>query len=234
MTRASFFAATRAWACGGRVAASVYTVLMKDDDRLMPEPRMQLAASGWFILNFIACPNCNARLEPRPVAGEWNNVVCGTCNFACRFITAPNRPTDVLLGIRRAELEDLLQLKTTLPPLMLHLQWEVEGTACASVIFYPFIAYRFLMEDQSHPIAITQHGMDAAAVFSNLFELPSMILYESPSSKELAELVMGWTEPVTCHAINERLHVGLDRAQRIQAQWRLLCRKRGLGGEYNA
>lgn len=176
-----------------------------------------ISSPKWFVLNFVPCPSCNSQLAPKPVDGEWNNVFCTWCSFACRLVVAPNNPRDKILAVRKADLENLLQLKKALPPLMIHFKWEAEGFAREQVEFWPFVAYRFLKEEGHAAIGLNPDDTPDAIIFSNMFELPSITIYRSPSDEEIADqIAQAWSQPIRASRIQETFGTGYLHAARIK------------------
>src|SRR3989344_6258645 len=176
-----------------------------------------VSSTKWFILNFLFCPSCNSPLKPIGTEGQWNNIACTWCDFACRLVTAPNSPYDAVLAVRKAELENLLQLKKVLPPLMVHFKWESNGTTWERVVFWPFIAYRFLKEEHRAPIDLEPDHAPDVEIFSNMFTLPNTTLYESPSDEEIADAILKtWPQPIRASLIQEKYGMGYVRASRVR------------------
>src|SRR5882672_2498309 len=118
-----------------------------------------LYSSEWFALNYITCPNCTGKLLPKPVEKQWVNVICSACTFGCRFVVALNDPEDSRLNVSPKELEDLLtDEKAMLQPLIVHYKWQDENLKWEKLYFFPFIAYRFLKEDQRHAVSLLPNG----------------------------------------------------------------------------
>ena len=101
---------------------------------------------------------------------------CSDCEFACRLVTAPHPPDYALLAVKRSDLEDFLAPRKLLPPLIIRFAWEEKGGFCEKVVFYPFVAYRFLKDETTDPIWLTPKNAGDVAVYSNMFELPCIEL----------------------------------------------------------
>lgn len=174
---------------------------------------MQLYTGDLFILNFIMCPNCNGRLAPRS-QGKWINVGCETCAFGCRFVSARCSPESPTLHASPDQLEDLLtDAKELLPPIIMHFRWRAEGMQHEKVIFYPFLAYRFLKEEQDHVPSLSPE--EEARVFYNLFEVPCIVLFESPTDEDIARMVCHM-EIVSTSYIQRVFSTGYSRASTIR------------------
>lgn len=185
-------------------------------------------STDWFILNFLPCPNCNSKLVPKPVKGEWKNVFCDSCDFACRFVTALNDPNESLLDILPSDLENLLLEKVTLSPLIVHYKWQEENIKWEKVYFFPFVAYRFLMEEQKHPISLLPDKTNS--IYFNMFELPNILLYEQPSIEEMADIASHWPQ-ISTSAIQRIFRTGYAKAARIKDIVMVLRRKKGIVDE---
>lgn len=179
----------------------------------------------WFALNFIPCPNCNSKLVPKPVNGEWKNVFCDTCDFACRYVTALSDPNESMLDILPSDLEDLLTEKVMLPPLMIHYKWEQGDIKCEKVYFFPFIAHRFLQEGQRTAISLLADKTNS--IYYNMFELPSTLLYEQPTVEDMAEIASHWPA-ISTSLIQRRFGTGYSKAARIKDIVMVLRKKRGI------
>lgn len=182
----------------------------------------------WFVLNFVPCPNCNARLEAKPVEREWKNVFCTNCDFGCRFITALNDPYESRLNILPKDLEDLLSEKTVLPPLIIHYKWQDGEINWEKVYFFPFVAYRFLKEHQEHPISLLPDR--EISVLFNMFDLPNVLLYEQPSDEDMAEIASRWPS-ISTSLIQRRFRTGYSKAARIKDIVMVLRKRRGIVDE---
>jgi len=179
-------------------------------DALLSHPK-------WFVLNFVPCPSCNAKLEPRITEGDVRNVYCTWCDFSARFVSSYRSPDDKHFVMRKADLEQLLTLKKTLPPLITHFKWESGGIQREQVEFYPFFAFRYLQKEHSYtPDALSDAPLDVA-VFSNMFDLPTVNLYMSPSDEELAEhIAKTWPQPIHTSRIQREFEIGYTRAANIK------------------
>ena len=176
-----------------------------------------LSSPKWFILNFLPCPSCNCKLQPNPELHWWNNVSCTWCDFACRFVVVPHTPADTVLSIRKKELEDILVLQKMLPPLMLHYKWESSGLQKERIVFWPYIPYRFMKERHLHPVSLNPEGMTDDEVFSNIFEIHNLTIYESPSDAEIAEsIAKTWEQPINSSRIMTLYEVSYMHAARIR------------------
>lgn len=185
-------------------------------------------STDWFILNFLPCPNCNSKLIPKPVKGEWKNVFCDSCDFTCRFVTALNDPNESRLDILPSDLENLLLDKVALPPLIVHYKWQEGNIKWEKVYFFPFIAYRFLKEEQDHPISLLPDK--TKSIYFNMFELPNILLYEQPSDEEMAEIASHWPQ-ISTSAIQRIFRIGYAKAASIKDIVMALRRKKGIVDE---
>jgi len=185
-------------------------------------------STDWFVLNLIVCPNCNGKLAVKTVVNEYKNVFCEECNFACRFETAFNSPTQSLLSLPTDELERIITDKVTLPPLIIHFKWGDGEIKYERVHFFPFIAYRFLQEEGIDPITFLPESSDGRnIIFSNMFELPHILLYEQPTDDDLAEIVSYW-ENWSVSFIQRKFQFGYARSALLQDKIKELRRKRGI------
>ena len=179
-------------------------------EQLISHPR-------WFVLNFVPCPSCNAKLEPRLVEGDVRNVFCTWCDFSCRFVSMYTAGNNKHFALRRADLDALLQLRKTLPPLMIHYKWESVGITREQVDLYPFIAFRFLQNEHTYTPDVLSDGPLDVAVFSNMFDLPTISLYQSPSDEELADhIAQTWPQPIHTSRIQREFEIGYARAATIK------------------
>jgi uncharacterized protein YbaR (Trm112 family) len=183
--------------------------------------------TDWFILNLIACPNCNGTLRAQPAENELRNVFCDSCNFACRFETAFSSPTNSVLVLPSTQLEELITEKEMLPPLIIHFKWTDDDIAYEQVQFFPFIAYRFLKEEMSYVVSLATGNKEAVTVYQNMYELPSITMYEQPSEEELAQVVSAW-ENISTSQIQRAFRVGYGRAALIQDLAKEIRRKKGI------
>ena len=190
----------------------------------MPKPKI---TTDWFMLNVFVCPNCNGKLLAKPTDGEWNNTFCEDCNFCCRFETAFNSPDGSILILPTKELDRLLSDKTILPPLMIHFKWKEGEVSWGKIIFYPFISYRFLQEEQNHPISLLPNAKDKSVVYSNMFQLPQIVLYEEPSMEELAEMASCWPD-VTISKIMRKFKFGYAQSARLKDVVQKIWLKKGI------
>lgn len=184
-------------------------------------------STDWFILNFITCPNCNGKLIAKPVLNELRNVFCENCDFSCRFETALNHPNESILNIPYGDLNKLISSKTTLPPMIIHYKWKEGEIEFEKVYFFPFIAHRFLKEEQKHPIELLPNNKENSVFYSNMFELPHVLLFEQPSIEDMAAIASRW-QNITTSSIQRRFGTGYLKASIIKDLVIRIRRRRGI------
>lgn len=187
-------------------------------------------STDWFILNFIACPNCNGKLIPKPVANELRNVFCENCDFSCRFETAFNHPNESILNIPYGDLDKLISNKKTLPPFIIDYKWKQDEIEFEKIYFFPFIALRFLKEEQKRPIQLLPNEKENSVFYSNMFELPHILLFEQPSIEDMAEIASKW-QNITTSYIQRRFGTGYVKASMIKRLVLQIRRKKGIVDE---
>lgn len=188
-------------------------------------PSKNNPAMDWFVLNFVPCPNCKSRLEAKPVDGEWKNVFCTSCAFACRFITVHQDPNISKFNILPKDLKTLLTEKTLLPPLIIDYKWSDGEIEWEKVFFFPFISSKFLEEQQQLPISLLPD--QETSVLYQIDDLPNMTLYEQPSENDMAEIVSKWNRVSTSY-IQRKFRIGYSRSARIKDIAMALRRQRGI------
>jgi len=184
-------------------------------------------STDWFSLNFIVCPNCNGKLVPKPITNEFRNVFCENCNFSCRFETAFNHPNESILNISYGDLDKLLSDKVILPPFIIDYKWKENETQWEKIYFFPFIARRFLVEEKKHPIQLLPNDKENLVFYSNMFDLPNILLFEQPSIEEMAEIASYW-QNINTTVIQRRFGTGYVKASIIKDLVMKIRRKRGI------
>ncbi len=185
----------------------------------------------WFILTLVPCPNCNGKLVPRPLPDEIRNICCEICNFSCRFETAYNNPNQFILSLPTDELERTMSEKITLPPLIIHFKWKEDSIQYDRVLFYPFIAYRFLKEEGLDPITFEPESKKARnTVFTNMFQLPFIPLFEQPTDDDIA-LIASEFENTSTSYLQRKFQIGYARASELQDKIKRILRKKEHGNE---
>ena len=101
---------------------------------------------------------------------------------------------------------------------MIHFTWEAAGSTRQQVEFFPFIAYRFLTDGTKEFSDMTNGTPLNAKIFANMFALPSVTLYETPSDDELVDYILrNWELPITTARIQRELQYDLGRALTIRS-----------------
>lgn len=160
------------------------------------------------------------------------NIQCTVCNFVARFVML-GQDDPLILSINSLELEALMASKTMLPPFIFHRRWKHDGmdTQFENATFYPFIPYTFLQKP-SQAISLTGQQQSDILLYVLWDEVPSAVIYSSPSDEEIAEEVSRW-EKLSVVRVQTKFHTSYSRSARIINEANKMRRKKGLPVEEN-
>jgi len=83
------------------------------------------------------------------------------------------------------------------------------------------------MEEKKHPIQLLPNDKENLVFYSNMFDLPNILLFEQPSIEEMAEIASYW-QNINTTVIQRRFGTGYVKASIIKDLVMKIRRKRGI------
>ena len=182
-------------------------------------------------ISVIPCLNCGGQFYPKSDTGNFTNIRCGSCYYEAWFHYAGGKMRQVVFSIDTDDIDRILVQKIVLPPIILYWDWVDNDTKIHWEVaqLYPFIPQTFLRATDT---SVSLGGQpNTLTVFLQSDELlPNMTMFQSPSDKEIAEVVSGWQDR-SASAIEQRFSRGFSWAYSISELVREIRRKKGIDEE---
>ena len=105
------------------------------------------------IVRLVACPNCSKKLMILPKNFPLYDVQCTGCNFRAQVKTSNSKPRGTVFGAGWEIMDKVLKSGFMVPPLIVNFKWKESGKSKQIILFYPFIAKKYLIKRQLSPTA---------------------------------------------------------------------------------